>query len=323
MTSKSTCLVADPIFTEHLTAYDHPESPLRYVSIMESLKTLGLPVISPREASEEEIALCHTSAYLRTVINDVAECERIGIVDGSLCLSTGDVQICPATYRVALRAVGGVLDAVDAVMRGNAKNAFCVVRPPGHHACSNEGMGFCVFNNVAIGARYCQRKYGIGKVLIVDWDVHHGNGTQEIFYSDPSVFYFSTHQWPLYPGTGAEEERGDGKAAGTKLNCPIWATKEARNEIFRAFREKLVPAMREFKPEFVYISAGFDAHVSDPLGSLNLTDEDFAELTYIVTDIANVYAQERVVSVLEGGYNLQALASAAKAHVAALTRSGL
>jgi acetoin utilization deacetylase AcuC-like enzyme len=212
-----------------------------------------------------------------------------------------------------------VLNAVDAVASGKAKNAFCVVRPPGHHATPDRGMGFCIFNSAAVAARYAQRKHGIGKVLIADWDVHHGNGTQDIFYSDGSVFFFSTHQHPWYPGTGMADETGEGPGRGATLNCPFPAG-SGRKEILGAFREKLLPAADRFKPDLVMISAGFDSRLGDPLGRFTLGDEDFAELTAIMREIAGKHAGGRLISALEGGYNLAGLASAVLAHVQALSR---
>ena len=200
---------------------------------------------------------------------------------------------------------------------GQASNAYCVVRPPGHHATANRGMGFCIFNIVAVAARYAQKRYGAGRVLIVDWDVHHGNGTQDIFYRDPNVFFFSSHQWPLYPGTGRADETGDGPGTGTTMNFPFPAG-SGRAEILGAIRESLTPAMEKFRPEFVLISAGFDSRVGDLLGLFTLTDQDFTDLTSAVMEIAGASAGGRLVSVLEGGYNLTGLASAAAAHVAAL-----
>ncbi|NGX43307.1 MAG: Histone deacetylase-like amidohydrolase [Chlamydiae bacterium] len=311
-------IVADPIYKEHLTGYGHPECPERFDAIAEALQPLGLKEFAPRKATVEEVLLCHTKDYVDKVIEDVEACSNSGIINGSYQLSTGDTNICPNSFRIAMYAAGGILTAVDAVMKGEVKTVFCLVRPPGHHACSDAGMGFCLFDNIAIGARYAQTQYNIEKVLIVDWDVHHGNGTQEIFYGDPSVFYFSTHQHPLYPGTGSEAETGKDKGVGTTLNCPIFPGSNSRVEVTDAFEKKLVPAMETFQPDLVMISAGFDGHVNDPLGGLNLTDEDFASLTKIVKEIAEKYAEGRIVSVLEGGYNLEAIASAARAHVLAL-----
>jgi acetoin utilization deacetylase AcuC-like enzyme len=209
--------------------------------------------------------------------------------------------------------VGAGLNAVDAVLTGRARNAFCVVRPPGHHANACRGMGFCLFNNIAIAARYAQRKHGVARVAIVDWDVHHGNGTQDIFYADPTVFFFSTHQWPLYPGTGRANETGAGAAQDTTMNFPFPAG-SGRAEILGAVQQAFIPAMQSYRPELVLISAGFDSRIDDILGRFTLTDPDFADLTRVVMEIAD----GRVVSLLEGGYNLSGLASAATAHVRAL-----
>jgi acetoin utilization deacetylase AcuC-like enzyme len=232
-------------------------------------------------------------------------------------LSTGDTAICGASLEVALHAAGAVLNAVDAVVARQADNAFCIVRPPGHHATPDRGMGFCIFNNIAIGARYAQRKHGVERVLIADWDVHHGNGTQDIFYDDGSVFFFSTHQYPWYPGTGSADETGYADGEGKTLNCPFPAG-AGRKEIVGAFRDRLVPAAAEFKPDLVLVSAGFDSRAGDPLGHFFLSDSDFAELTTNMLEIADRYAEGRLVSVLEGGYNLEGLACAARAHAQAL-----
>jgi acetoin utilization deacetylase AcuC-like enzyme len=217
---------------------------------------------------------------------------------------------------VARYAVGGILEAIDYVVLERVKNAFCAVRPPGHHASAMVGKGFCVFNNVAIGARYAQKKYGLKKILIADWDVHHGDGTQAIFEEDTSVFYFSTHRYGrgFYPGTGSAQETGEG---GTILNCPIIPSQgiSPRKEVLRAFHTLLPQAMETFRPNLVMISAGFDAHVKDPLGGFDLVEEDFAELTAITKKIAETYASGHLVSVLEGGYHLEALASSVCAHV--------
>jgi acetoin utilization deacetylase AcuC-like enzyme len=308
-----TALLADPIYREHLAGRQHPERPERFDAVVHALERAGLTErmarIASRPVLEEEMLLCHTRDYLRIAQHDVQA--------GYPSLSTGDTDITPNSWEVACRAAGGVLNAVDAVLTGKARNAFCAVRPPGHHATPNRGMGFCLLNNVAIGARYAQRKHGVQRVLIVDWDVHHGNGTQDIFYGDPTVFYFSTHQWPLYPGTGRADETGAGAAKGTKMNFPFPAG-SGRKEILSAVENSLAPAARRFRPDLIMISAGFDSRIGDLLGSFTLTDSDFTDLTRAVMDMAAEHADSRVVSVLEGGYALAGLASAAAAHVQAL-----
>ncbi|HXS96353.1 MAG TPA: histone deacetylase [Candidatus Limnocylindrales bacterium] len=309
-----TALLSDPLFREHLQGRQHPERPERYDAVMSALDAAGftrtLPRIETRDATEDDLLLCHTPAYLAIARSDV---ER-----GLPYLSTGDTDITPNSWAVAARAAGSVLNAVDAVMDGRARNAFCVVRPPGHHANASRGMGFCLFNNVALAARHAQRKHGAGRVLIVDWDVHHGNGTQDIFYRDPNVFFFSTHQWPLYPGTGRANERGDGPGEDTTMNFPFPAG-SGRKEILGAVQTFLTPAMQRFKPDLVLISAGFDSREGDLLGRFTLTDQDFSDLTKAVMEIADATAKGRVVSLLEGGYSLEGLATASVAHVAALS----
>lgn len=315
---KNVAILADERFAWHLTGRHHPEKPSRTDAILQALKEkkLLLPenLLTPRSASKEEIALIHLPVYIELVEQEALKCTSLGILDGSYTLVTGDVQISPPSYDVAKLAAGGVLTAVDSVMKKAFSSAFCVIRPPGHHASINKGMGFCLFNNVAIGAKYAISKYGLSRILIVDWDVHHGNGTQDIFESDSRVFYFSTHQSPLYPGTGARDERG----CGNILNCPIAPGKLSRLHVMQAFQNELLPAMEYFQPECIFISAGFDAHRNDPLGGMNLTEEDFGELTLIVKEIAEEHCEGRIISTLEGGYDLQALASSSVEHVKAL-----
>jgi acetoin utilization deacetylase AcuC-like enzyme len=311
----TTALMADPIFREHLAGRRHPECPERFDAVLDGLERAGLIErmlrVPARDATRDELALCHTPEYL-----DIA---RGDVLAGRPYLSTGDTDITPNSWGVAVRASGGVLNAVDAVLTGAARNAFCAVRPPGHHANASRGMGFCLLNNVAIAARYAQRRHGVARVAIVDWDVHHGNGTQDIFYRDGSIFFFSSHQWPLYPGTGRADETGDGAGVGTTMNFPFPAG-SGRREILGAVEDSLVPALDRFRPDLVLISAGFDSREGDPLGRFTLTDEDFTDLTRTVMAIADRHAAGRVVSLLEGGYDLQGLAASVAAHVTALMR---
>jgi acetoin utilization deacetylase AcuC-like enzyme len=308
-----TALLADPIFKEHNPGPRHPEQPARYDAAVQALEHAGLTAkmsrIPVRRATPDEIALCHTAAYIRTVETDFAQ--------GARELSTGDTNIGPKSLEVALDAVGGVLNAVDTVIEGKARNAFCIVRPPGHHATARRGMGFCIFNNIAIAARHAQHRHGLERVLIADWDVHHGNGTQDIFYSDGSVLFFSTHQYPWYPGTGAVNEAGEGKGKGLIVNCPF-AAGSGRKEVVGAFRSRLAAAAQDFKPDLILLSAGFDSREGDPLGLFTLNDQDFADLTKVMLEIADKHAHGRLVSVLEGGYSLSGLAAAVAAHVRAL-----
>ncbi|HUE12165.1 MAG TPA: histone deacetylase, partial [Steroidobacteraceae bacterium] len=241
-----TALSADPICREHLVGRPHPERPERFDVVLNALPVDRMTLLEPRSATEEELLLCHTAQYLRTAREDIASGERY--------LSTGDTDIDEHSWTVALRAVGSALNAVDAVMSGRARNAFCVVRPPGHHATARRGMGFCVLNNIALAARYAQQRHGAERVLIVDWDVHHGNGTQEIFYTDRSVYFFSTHQWPLYPGTGRADETGAEAGVGTTMNFPFPAG-SGREEILGAVENALLPAANDFRPDLVLISA--------------------------------------------------------------------
>src|ERR1051325_4952376 len=249
------------MYRERLAGREHPERPERFDAVVHGLRKAGLldrlGRVDRRAATEEDLLLCHTKEYLRTAKRDVES--------GQSHLSTGDTDITSNSWEIATMAVGGALSAVDAVMTGRVRNAFCGVRPPGHHATPSRGMGFCLLNNVAIAARYAQRRHGAERVLIVDWDVHHGNGTQDIFYSDPTVFFFSTHQWPLYPGTGRANETGEGPGAGTTMNFPFPAG-SGRSEILGAVQRSLAPAMDKFRPDLVMISAGFDSRIDDLLG---------------------------------------------------------
>mgnify|MGYP003636809800 CR=1 FL=1 len=308
-----TGLLTDPIFQEHDTGPGHPESALRLKSVRSALHEAGFhdrtTPLSLRKASLEELALAHDPGYVALA--------RKEIEAGARQLSTGDTIVSRKSFEVAQNAAGGVMNAIDAVFQCEVDNAFCAMRPPGHHATHDRGMGFCVFNHIAIGARYAQKKYGIERVAIVDWDVHHGNGTQDIFWTDPSVFYFSTHQYPWYPGTGTRQEDGDGLGQGTILNAPFPAG-TGMKDLSLAFTKGFLPAMRKFEPELILISAGFDSRIGDPLGKFRLEDDDFAELTKLVLEAATASADGRVVSVLEGGYRVAGLISATNSHLGAL-----
>ena len=304
-----TGLAADPVCKQHLTGPQHPEQPARFDAAVGALRGLDLVAIPPRLAKHDELALCHSRQYIQ-----LAERE---ILEGFHELSTGDTIVSPKSLDAALRSTGGALNAIDAIVEKRVLNAISIGRPPGHHATPTRGMGFCIFNTVAIAARYAQKKHGVGRVLIADWDVHHGNGTQDIFYTDGTVFFFSTHQSPWYPGTGARSERGEGAGEGMTLNCPFPAG-AGRMEILGAFQEQLVAEADRVKPELVLISAGFDSRVGDPLGQFVLTDADFVDLTQVMREIADKHAGGRLLSVLEGGYSLTGLAAGGRAHVEAL-----
>lgn len=306
---KTIGLVSSDVYLEHISPGGHPERPERLCAIIRYLKERGswnhLKHIPPVAATIDHILAVHTQQHIDRVLN---VCER-----GDGLLDEGDTFAVPKSFQVALLASGGVIDAIDAVLGKKVDSAFCAVRPPGHHAERDRAMGFCLFNNVAIGARYAQQEHDLARVAILDWDVHHGNGTQHIFDQDPSVYYISLHQYPFYPGTGAREERGIGKGEGFTLNFPLPAgTGETR--YLQAFTEEIVPTLESFNPGLLLISAGFDAHKDDPLGGMKLTKDSYAKMTDLVKDIAPV------VSALEGGYNLEALARCTDSHLNALSR---
>lgn len=291
----------------------HPESPERVRALRRVFQDASmkdrLPRVQTRMATDDDVHLVHTWHYLEVLRHDIHR--------KSHTLSTGDTGLNAHSETSALAAAGATLAAVDCVFETPLKRAFAAVRPPGHHATSSRGMGFCIYNNAAIAARYARKAYGVDRVLIADWDVHHGNGTQDIFYADPTVFFFSTHQWPWYPGTGASDETGEGAGKGTTTNCPFPAG-SGRHEILGAFRKKLLPAMDGFKPGLVILSAGFDSRRGDPLGRFTLSDGDFRELTELMLEVADKHSGGRLVSVLEGGYSMEGLARAVTAHVQTL-----
>lgn len=308
-----TGLVYHPAYLEHDMGAGHPESPNRLRAIVQRLEESGVAArlvrIEPRKAEDEWITQVHTSNYLAALNLQAPASGRVSL--------DPDTSMSPGTLHAAYLAAGGALAAVDAIMAQQVDHVFCAVRPPGHHAEAGQAMGFCFFNNVAIAARYLQKKYGLTRVLIVDWDVHHGNGTQHSFEDDPSILFFSTHQYPHYPGTGRETERGKGAGEGFTINVPMEAG-EGGDDYRAVFQKVLVAAADDFKPEFVIISAGFDAHKDDPLASMGLTESGYAELTEIVAGIAKRHANGRLLSSLEGGYNLTALAASVEAHIKTL-----
>ena len=306
-------LVSHPAFLEHDMGSHHPESPERLRAILSQLESTGimskLTRVDPRKAEKKWIKRIHAPAYVQR-IDDKTPSSGYASIDPDTLMSPGSLE-------AAYLAAGGAMAAVDAIMDNQVDQVFCAVRPPGHHAEANRAMGFCLFNNVAIAARYIQERHGLQRVLIIDWDVHHGNGTQHAFEEDPSIIFFSTHQYPHYPGTGAENERGQGKGEGTTINVPMYSGQG--DEVYReVFQKVLVPVADAFKPEFVLISAGFDAHEDDPLASMAITTKGYGELTRIVSDIANIHCHGRIVACLEGGYNLQALAASVEQHILAL-----
>lgn len=308
-----TGFVYHPDYLKHDMGPGHPESPERLRAIMGRLTTSGvlsrLYRIDPRPASDQWITQVHAPSYVEALKAKVPAAGRISL-DPDTSLSPGSL---PAAYLAA----GGALTAADAIMARTVEHAFCAVRPPGHHAERTRAMGFCLFNNVAIAARYLQQHHGLRRVLIVDWDVHHGNGTQNTFYDDPSVLFFSIHQYPHYPGTGRATERGGGAAEGLTINVPMSAGMGDK-EYREAFEKILVPAADAFRPDCVLISAGFDAHRDDPLAGMGLTEEGYEILTRIVAGIARRHSHGRILSCLEGGYNLNALAASVERHLLAL-----
>jgi acetoin utilization deacetylase AcuC-like enzyme len=307
-----TGLVYHPDYLKHDTGKLHPENASRLSFLMDHLEKKKMlsevKKIEPINPPLEWVRKIHPAEYIQ-LIEEFSK-HAPAYLDA-------DTVISSETYRVALLAVGGVLAGVDEVMQGKVKNVFCAIRPPGHHAEPNRGMGFCIFNNVALGARYVQEKYGLKKVLIVDWDAHHGNGTQKAFYSDPTVYYFSIHQFPFYPGTGEEREKGEGEGLGYTLNIPMFAG-SGDLEYIEVFETIFYPAALRFAPEFVFISAGFDGHMDDPLTNLQLSPNGFSKITQVVKELAEKTCEGRIVSVLEGGYNLKALACSVEAHLEVL-----
>ncbi len=301
------------LFGEHLAGYTHPESPGRFEAIMRRLRGSSfaprLSFIEAEPATEEWLALVHDPAYVKGILSLE--------IDEAVVLDWGDTVATKASPSAALHAAGAGVQAARLVLEGSLDSAFCCVRPPGHHAERNRAMGFCIFNNVAVAAAYLVEKASVARVAVVDWDVHHGNGTESIFLEDDRVFYVSLHQYPHYPGTGSADTVGSGRGAGYTLNLPMGAGAGDR-EYLLAFRDRVIPALDEFAPGFILVSAGFDGHAEDPLSGTLLTTPVFGRMTTLLRECAERHCGGKIVSMLEGGYALAALADSVEEHVKAL-----
>lgn len=303
----TTYLVYDDIYLEHDTGM-HPENALRLQRTIQYLQQSPLwnklILLKPRRASIEEITNVHSLNYVKSI-------ETVSKNGGGYW--DADTYISPRSYEVAMYAAGGVLAAIDRVVEEQNSNAFCLVRPPGHHARPSQAMGFCLFNNIALGARYLQKKYNLNRIVIIDWDLHHGNGTQEIFYQDDSVLFISLHRYPYYPGTGGADEIGSGKGKGFTLNIPLDYLTDS-SKYLASFEQVLLTA-ESFRPDFILVSAGFDTYKYDPLGGLGLDIEDFYTLTKKTKSLAEKVCHNRLISVLEGGYSLNGMPRCIEAHL--------
>ncbi len=309
-----TLIYSDPLFERHRTGY-HPECPDRVLASTRYLESI--PWFS--QLPKGRLAAAHADLIARTHKSSMIELARETAAAGGGHLDE-DTFVSTDSFEVALHAAGTAMAAVDQVVRGHEKNAFCLLRPPGHHATDAKSMGFCVFNNIAIAAHYARDVHDLQRILIVDFDVHHGNGTQDIFYRDANVHFMSIHRFPFYPGTGHVEETGSGPGLGTTLNIPL-AFGTTRSQYLDHFRKGLDRTLAQARPELILISAGFDAHKDDPIGSLGLELEDYQSMTRWIKEAAQVHANGRIVSCLEGGYNLEVLPRLIETHVAALAES--
>ena len=304
-----TVIIYDDIYLKHDTGPDHPENSARIINTIEHLRSANcwqkLDIKKPRAATEAEVSAIHSTSQ----IVQIAEIASSG--GGYL---DPDTYVSSDSYEAALNAAGAPLTAIDLIMDKKVYNAFCLVRPPGHHATPEKGMGFCLFNNVAIAAKYIQSRYSLDRIVIIDWDVHHGNGTQDAFYDDPSVMYFSMHRYPFYPGTGAEEETGKDSGSGFTINIPLSYNTEPQ-EYLKFFEEILEKRVKPFKPQFILISSGFDAYRLDPISGLSLEASDYNKLTKLTQNVAKYCCDGRIVSCLEGGYHLLDLPKCIEEHL--------
>ena len=312
----TTGYISHPAFLRHDTGQGHPERSARIAGLEPHLERAGifaeLQQVEALEIATSELCSVHDENYIEGVRRRVAA--------GESFLDEGDTIVSSGSWRAALLAAGGAVDATDRVMRGEWDNAFLAARPPGHHAERDRAMGYCLFNNVAIAAQHLLSKHKLSRIAILDWDVHHGNGTQHAFEHDPRVLFISMHQWPLYPGTGAASERGLSAGEGATLNLPLEAG-SADREYLATFEQRVLPALDEFAPEFLLISAGFDAHERDPLGGMRVTREGFTSMTDLALRCAKQHCGGRVVSLLEGGYDLEGLHNSVEVHLAGLLRA--
>ncbi len=309
-----TIVIKDERYINHKTQPGHPESPQRLVSIYERIKQAQqqFVTVAPREATADEVALNHGRDYIDT-ISATAGRDFVSL-DPDTTTSAG-------SWEAAVLAVGGVLTGIDMIISAEADNGFVLARPPGHHAEGSRAMGFCLFNNIAVGAHYLLRRHHLKRVLIIDWDIHHGNGTQNSFYDNPDVLYFSTHQYPYYPGTGAFEETGTGAGQGYTLNVPLPGGQDDR-DFLRVFEEILGPVAEEFQPEFILVSAGYDIYNLDPLGTMGVTPQGFAAMTFFLKEVAEKLCGGRLLLSLEGGYHVDGIAESVSETIGALTGNG-
>lgn len=305
---KNLAVIYDERVLLHKSVYYHPENPNRIISINDYLKEKSffdeVEIIKPEEVSKENILSVHSEDHFNFVKSSIEENKKI---------LDPDTYICKDSWQAALLAAGSGIKAVDLTLSNKFKNIFCLVRPPGHHAEKNRPMGFCLFNNIAIAAKYSIDSYKIERAAIIDWDVHHGNGTQEIFYDSEKVLYISLHQFPFYPGTGVKNEKGIGKGIGSTLNFPLPAGTNGKVYL-QLFKEEVLNKIESFNPQIMFISAGFDAHKDDPLANMNLIENDFSEMTLVIREFSNK-KNIPIISMLEGGYNLEALARCVYVHL--------